>query len=170
MEINYNLTEEDYLNFNLFHMKNSKSVMKSLNIQRFLTPIFFILISYLFSLISDTPFLFAFIPFLLISILWFVFYPKFFYKTVIRNVKKMIREGKNSGLIGEHHMILTEVEITESTATDEIKVKWSGIQAFKEDDEYFYLYNSSVSAYILPKRELKNADDVKDYLKSHMIN
>ncbi|AXI10808.1 hypothetical protein CUC15_18475 [Oceanobacillus zhaokaii] len=169
MEINYNLTEEDYLNFNLFHMKNSKSVMNSLKMQRFLTPIFFILISYLFSQLGDTPFLFAFIPFLIISIIWIVFYPRFFYKTVIRNVKKMIREGRNGGLIGKHRMIITEDGITETTSTDETKVNWSGIQAFKEDNDYFYLYNSSVSAYILPKRELKNADEVKDYLKKYSI-
>ncbi|RDW17394.1 YcxB family protein [Oceanobacillus chungangensis] len=169
MKINYNLTEDDYLKFNLFHMKNSKSVMRSLNIQRFLTPVFFILISYLFSKIAETPFLFAFIPFFIMSILWIIFYPKFFYKTIIRNVKKMIREGQNGGLIGEHHMIFTKDEITESTSTDETKVKWSGIQAFKEDNDYFYLYNSSVSAYILPKRELTNVDEVKGYIEERLI-
>ena len=149
-------------------MKNSKSVMKSLNMQRFLTPIFLILISYLFSQIGGTPFLFAFIPFLIISIIWIAFYPKFFYKTVIRNVKKMIREGKNDGLIGKHHMFITQDGITETTSTDETKVKWSGIQACKEDNDYFYLYNSSVSAYILPKRELNNLDENKGLSEKHL--
>ena len=37
MEINYNLTEEDYLNFNMFHVKNSKAVKRTLNMQRFIT-------------------------------------------------------------------------------------------------------------------------------------
>ncbi|MBP1913882.1 hypothetical protein [Lederbergia galactosidilytica] len=45
MEINYGLTEEDYLNFNLFHAKNSNTVKRALNIQRFLFPLLLIVIS-----------------------------------------------------------------------------------------------------------------------------
>ena len=44
MNINYNLTEEDYLNFNMFHVKNSKAVKRALNMQRFITPIIFIVL------------------------------------------------------------------------------------------------------------------------------
>ena len=73
MEIKYNLTEEDYLNFNLFHVKNSNTVKRALNIQRFLFPVLFIVISYLFSKMTEISFLGVFIPFLLISILWVIF-------------------------------------------------------------------------------------------------
>ncbi|MBB6447859.1 hypothetical protein HNR53_004570 [Bacillus benzoevorans] len=35
MEINYNLSEEDYLNFNMFHAKNSTAVRRALNLKDF---------------------------------------------------------------------------------------------------------------------------------------
>ena len=35
MEIHYNLTEEDYINFNLYHIKNSKAGKRALVLQRF---------------------------------------------------------------------------------------------------------------------------------------
>ncbi|MFO1446306.1 YcxB family protein [Bacillus sp. Bva_UNVM-123] len=166
MEIKYHLTEEDYINFNMFHIRNSKTAMRSLTIQRFIGPIIFIISSYVFSKIGDVPFLGLFITFLILSILWVIFYPKYFYSHIIRHVKKMIKEGKNDGLLGEHHMMMTEDGIVDSTTNGETKVNWSGIQQVKENEDYFYLYNSSVSAYILPKRELHNLDEINSFLKS----
>ena len=52
MNITYNLTHEDYLNFNMFHFKNSKAAMKTLKRQRFLYPFILLLFSYPFSNIA----------------------------------------------------------------------------------------------------------------------
>lgn len=166
MEINYNLTEEDFINFNLYHIKNSKTAIRSLQLQRMIGPLIFLISSYVFSKIGDVPFIGLFITFSIISILWFIFYPKYFYNHIIRHVKKMIKEGKNDGLLGEHRMMISEEGIVDSTTNGETKVNWSGIKELKEDGNYLYLYNSSVSAYILPKRELRNVDDMRSLFKS----
>lgn len=166
MEIKNHITEEDFLNFNLFHMKNSKTARRALNIQRFLTPICFLFFAYFISEVTDISFLLAFSIFLIASILWVLFFPKYFYSHVIRHVKKMIKEGKNEGLLGDHTLVMTEEGVVDSTLNGETKVNWSGIKSLKEDNHYFYLYNSSVSAYILPKRDLKNIEEIKKYLTS----
>ena len=168
MEIRYSLTEEDYLNFNMFHVKNSKTVKRALNMQRFLTPILFIVASFILSKVGNISFLGLFITFLVVGILWIIFYPRYFYSYVIRNTKKMIKEGKNDGLLGEHHMILSEEGIVDSTSNGETKVTWVGIQTLSEDKFNIYLYNSSVSAYILPKKELDDLEEIKTYLKSKL--
>jgi YcxB-like protein len=170
MEINYNLTEEDYLNFNMFHVKNSKVVKRTLNMQRFLTPIIFIVASFVLSKVGSMSFLGVFITFLVVSILWIIFYPRYFYSYVIRNTKKIIKEGKNDGLLGEHRMVLSEDGIIDSTSNSETKVTWLGIKTLSEDRQNIYLYNSSVSAYILPKRELDDVGEIKTYLKSKVQN
>lgn len=164
MEINYRLTEEDYLNFNLYHVKNSKTAMRSLTIQRYMFPIFCIAGAYLFSRFGDVPFLWMFIPLLVFGLIGFVFYPKYFYSHVARATKKMIKEGKNEGLLGNHTMLLTDEGIVDKNPTGETKVDWAGINKIKESGDSFYLYNSAVSAYILPKRELANVAEVKNYL------
>ena len=170
MKINYSLTEEDFLNFNMFHIKNSKTAIRALNMQRFITPIIFLILSYVISKVGNISFLELFITFLIVSILWIIFYPKYFYHHIIRHVKKMIKEGKNDGLIGQHSLNMTEEGIVDSTSFDENKVTWSGIKAFKEDKKYFYLYNSSVSAYILPKRDLHSVEEIRNYLKTKLVN
>ena len=169
MEIYYNLTEEDYINFNLYHIKNSKAGKRALALQRFLTPFFFIIISYVYSVISDMPFLPLFITFLVTSVLWVIFYPKYFYSHIARNVKKMIKEGKNDGLLGNHQLKLTEEALVDTSSNKETKVTWSGITSFTEDDGYFFLYNSSVSAYILPKREIDHIDELRTYIQTNLI-
>ena len=78
MEINYNLTEEDYLNFNMFHVKNSKTVKRALNMQRFITPIIFIVLSYVLSKVGNMSFFELFIAFLIVSILWIISLSKIF--------------------------------------------------------------------------------------------
>jgi len=166
MEIKYNLTEEDYIHFNMYHIKNSKSAIRSLNAQRYLTPVFFILLSYILSLAGDTPFLELFIAFFITSILWILFYPKYFYSSVTRRIKKMFREGKNGGLLGEHVLSMTNEGLIESTSNGQTKVNWSGIISLKEDNQYFYLYNSSVSALILPKREVANVEEASNFINS----
>lgn len=156
MKIHYELTEEDYLHFNLFHVKQSKVAIKSLNIQRLLMPVFFIIVAFIFLGIGDMPLVFPLIIFGLLSILWIIFYPKYFYYLIMRQSKKILKEGKNDGLLGEQQITLSGEGIVYLTSNGESQVKWSGIKKVDEDSDFFYLYNSSISAYILPKRALSN--------------
>ncbi len=169
MEIYYELTEDDYIKFNLYHIKNSKTGKQALALQRFLTPLFFIIISYVYSMISNKSFLPLFITFLVMSILWVIFYPKYFYGLIARNAKKMIKEGKNDGLLGNHQLKLTEEGLVDTSSNKETKVTWPGITSVRENDGYFFLYNSSVSAYILPKREIDDVDEVRQYVQSNLM-
>jgi hypothetical protein len=166
MKVNYNLTEEDYINFNLYHLKNSKTGKKALNMQRFLSPVIFMVAAYVISTFGGMPLLSSFIIFFITSVLWVIFYPKYFYSLITRNVKKMIKEGKNDGLLGDHSLIMTDEGIVDTSSNRETKVTWSGIESFKEDNDNLYLYISSVSAYILPKRELHHVDELRDIIKS----
>jgi len=166
MQIQFKLTEEDFLNFNLYHVKHSKTATRALRLQQFLIPLLYVLAAFIFSMIGDMPFLFLLVPFLVLSVVWIFLAPKFFYSSVMRNVKKMLKEGKAGGITGNYTMTLTEEGLAESTPIEEKKTRWDGITSFQEDDDYFYLYNSAVSAYILPKRALKNIGDIRALLQS----
>jgi hypothetical protein len=70
-------------------------------------------------------------------------------------------------------MILSEDGIVDSNPNGEAKVNWSGIIKLQEDESNLYIYNSAVSAYIIPKRELNVVEDVREYIKSklpHLIS
>lgn len=75
----------------------------------------------------------------------------------------MFNEGKNEGLLGEHRLIMSEEGMVDLTSTEETKINWSGIKGLKEDSDYFFIYNTAVSACILSKRDLKDVEIVRDY-------
>lgn len=168
MEIKYNLTEDDYVYFNMYHIKHSKTAMKMLNLQRYLTPVFFIIVSILLSQISEIPFLLSFSVFSVIGVLWFIYYPKYYEHFLVKQVKKMFHEGKNDGLLGEHFLILKEEGLVETTSNGETRADWASIENFKEDKDYFFLYNSSISAYIIPKRSIEKLDDVRNIIQANL--
>lgn len=168
MEITYQLTEEDYLDFNLFAVKNSKTAMRSLKFQQFFPPILYIIFAFVISKVDGTPFLYSFIVFLIVAIIWFIFYPKYFYNTINRRIKKMLKEGKNNNILGEHLMELNEEGVRESSPKGEEKANWASIIDFQENAEYLFLFNSSFSAFILPKRELKDVEEIRNYIRSRL--
>ncbi|NRD77664.1 YcxB family protein [Bacillus sp. BRMEA1] len=164
MELTYLLSEEDYYHFNLFHLKHSKAVARILTLQRLIGPVIFLIFAFIFTKATNNSLFGVVVTFLVLSILWVIFYPKYFYATVKRRLKKAFSSGKNAGLIGKHHLLLTDDGLTEWTGVGEMKFKWSGIEECKEDSDYFYLYNSAVSALIIPKRDLPNPKEFRAYL------
>ncbi|WP_381482139.1 YcxB family protein [Sporosarcina contaminans] len=164
MEIRYELTEEDVVAFNVYHVKNSNIGRNSLRWQRLASPLIFLLFAYLLSIFTEIPAAPLLSTFTITAVIWVLFYPKYFYWHITRQVRKMLKEGKNEGLIGEHVLKMQKKGITDSTQNGETIVNWEAIKSFKEDIGHFYLYNSAISAYIIPKREV-NADAVRNHLK-----
>lgn len=170
MEIVYDVTEEAYIDFNLYHAQNSKTVRKTMTMQRVLVPIIYVVMAIVLSFVLDVPILFMVIPFLIMGILWAVFYPRYFYHHIRKSAKRLLQEGKNAGIPGTHTMIFTEVGLREVSATGEELVSWAGIESFGEDTSNLYLYNSGLSAFIVPKSSLVNVDRVRQFLLDKINN
>lgn len=166
MEINYNVTEEAYMEFNMFHAKNSKAIKKSMMTQRFLIPLLYLAGAVIVSYILDMHLSIMGIPFLIFGVLWMLFFPAYFNRQIKRTARKMIREGKNEGVLGKHSMVFTEEGLRETNATGETKVAWVWIQDLKEDNFNFYLYNTGITAFIVPKKDLDNIEGVRNFLHS----
>jgi len=170
MEINYHLTEDDYINFNLYHMNHSKTGIRALRVQRFLLPVFFIALSYFMAIILDTSPVFLLVYGFLISILWVIFYPKYFNRTIAKNVKKMLKEGDNKGILGDQHMSIKDEGIVVTTKMGETKVNWAGINILKEDENNFYLYVGAMNAYLIPKRQITVSNELRAFVNAKIEN
>lgn len=164
MELNYKLTEQDYVDFNLFHAKNSKTVKKSMMVQQVSGPVIYLLLAFIISMMLELSFISLFIPALIMSILWFFLYPAYFFRLIKSNASKMLREGKNEGVLGPHTMIFTEEGLREISPRGDLTVSWSGIENVGEDPSGFYLYNSGMTALIIPKKDLENSSAVGEFL------
>ena len=61
MKFTYNLLEEAYVQFNMHHIENSKTVQTSLNVQRFGIPLIYIVVAIVLSFVTEMRFIFLFL-------------------------------------------------------------------------------------------------------------
>lgn len=73
MDIEFELLEKDYINFNIDHAKKSSSLKKSILSQRILGPIVFMLIPFILRLYTSIPLSYWLTIFAIASVLWVIF-------------------------------------------------------------------------------------------------
>lgn len=163
MKLKYNLTENDYINFNIYHMKNSKSLKRAMIINRFLTPLIFLVMPFILHYISDTPFIYWAVTFILVYILWVCLYEKYAYRINRKRIKKMLQEKDNEGLIGESVLEIDDnnIKITNDSGENTIYVK--SIKNIVENDDYIFIYINSISVIIIPIKIFKSTEEKENF-------
>lgn len=158
-EFHYNITEDDYVKFNLNHSLHTKIGKRTVLTMQLCVPcIFAVLI--LLSLIKDISFSFLMTQIIIYgigSIFWIIFYRK----SILRNIKKSVRTMKKSGRLPYTEngtLIFDENYICEHTALQETKTAYSLIEAIYTTNEALYIYNSAISAIMLPYRFIESQE------------
>lgn len=149
MEYHYTLTKDDYVAFNMHHAQHSERVQKVLRVQRWMSLIF-LFIPLLVSWIEGEFLVGMFAAFALLAVLWFLFYPKYFYGSIKKNIIKVMNEEGNSSLTGEHTIMVTEDGLVEKSSKGEVKTPWSSITQIRETDEHIFILVSAMSGYVIP--------------------
>lgn len=169
MIITHSLETKDYVNFNLFQIEHSEQLKKRLRIQRVVVSIIFVLIALLaFSLLSRFRLTVAAI-FLLSSILWYGYFPTFSKNQVIKSTEKTIARGQLSSLFDEVRLEFDSAGVKEVTTQGENSNSWQDIQSICFTQEYLYLFLTSTSAIIIPKRTLaiEEFDELEGLMDNH---
>lgn len=165
MEIEFELEEIDYINFNIDHARQSSSLKKSLIIQRLLGPFIFSIAAVIVTRFSPIPLWYWMTLFSIASIIWLIFYPNFFNWELRRKIVKLLQEGNNEILFRKRKIIVTDKGIIEKNIASETCTTWNEINSVDETNDYIYIYNSSISAYIIPKKIFKNKNTLKLFLE-----
>lgn len=169
MEITHSLEAKDYVNFNLFQIQHSEQLRKRLHTQRIVVSVLFIAIALItFSLLSRFRLATALL-FLLISILWYGYFPTFSKNQVVKSTEKTIARGQLSSLFDEVRLEFDGTGVTEVTTQGEHRNSWQEVQSIGLTQEYFYLFLTSTSAIIIPKRTLatEKLDQFEELIDSY---
>lgn len=164
MEINFKVTEEDYIQFNLHHLENSPSQKRLYTILRFIVPMLSSLVVYFSGTrLFNQPSLYWIIVAIVFAVGWIIYYPKEYKRSIVKQVKKMLKEGDNSAVFTDKKLVVEGNDISFIDCyTTEILTKES-IQSVKVFDEMIVLYVGSVSAHIIPTRGI-NGEKRKELL------
>ena len=156
-QLNINLSEDDYLDFNKFHSFESMHGKKLINKTRIFFALAMIILAALFLLVMGlTTFSITYAALLL---LFTLLYMVFFKKILTRNVKTQIKRLKKVGTLPFDPVSTLEfhedkmVEITALQRTEQSYSIFERICVVK--DRYVLLYKSSVGAYILPFTQIE---------------
>lgn len=165
MELKFELLEEDYINFNINHANKSPSLKRNVTLIRILGPVTFLIAPFIIIRFSEIPLWYWMTLFGITSIIWLLFYPKHFDWEMRRRIKKMLEEGNSENLFKERKISLTDKAIIETSSSSQSSTIWSKIDRVEETDRYIYIYNSSISAYIIPKRVFKDDKEKANFLE-----
>jgi hypothetical protein len=164
MKIDYQLTKQDYIDFNMNYMSNSKTIKRLFIAQRYIVPIMFLVIPFVLIRVTSIPFGYWFKGFLVSGVLWVIFYPKYFQWTVSKRIIKMLDEGDNTDMLGKRSLSLTEKGIIDCSTLSESKTDWSVIEKITQTQKHIFIFISSVAAYILPVHVFKNENEKKRFM------
>lgn len=154
MRINYILTVEDYVNFQMNHIFLDKKARFSFFLSRFAIPVALFLFPFIFNIGIPWPI------FALIAVAYFLIYPKFFLNRMRRRMNRVLSHPANQSLTSERKMEADDdsLRITIAPFKETTVLEWDHIAKFSEVRDYFYIYTSPKIAFIVPKRCFENIE------------
>lgn len=156
MEIEYVLTEDDLLAFNLYRLLLKRGRHDPILIRRF---------AYLagFSFIALGTWLLgsqAIIPitFLSMAFLSFILYPIYFNWSVRRKVSATYRDPNNSAMFAPHLLRATSEGLEEKSGVGEMKVKWEVVDGITITTTHVFISIQNTPSVVIPKDHISRGD------------
>jgi len=147
-EIQYQITESDLLNFQMYSAGDSKAVRRRIRIGRIILPLICLLLAGLFWMDGDFSFALAF---LIPGILFAVFMPGLIKRQHLRHFRNHIRE-KCQGMLAVEATLIIEDEGLRSKGRDgEGLLKYSGIESLAELEVLYLIKLKQSMTLIVPK-------------------
>ena len=86
-------------------------------------------------------------------------------KIVKRSTRSVYLKGKNSEVFCKNNLEINKSTLKIKSSNSEVKQTIKSLESFEENENYFFLYNTSQTAFIIPKRCLKNKKEIKEFKK-----
>lgn len=163
MELKCKITENEFVAFNLYMVWKNNKYKKALRQQRFVPVLIFLCLTVPFSNYLHIPVMAALFLMVTLSVLWILFYPKYFFNYAARKAKKELK--KNQHVIGNYEYLMSNDAFIGKTEFGKEMIKWSDVQSLEEDATSFYLFKTPYTAYIIPKRDLVDTEKVRNFLQ-----
>lgn len=165
MSLNFTLETKDYIAFNLYHTYHSPSLKKMMLAQKFIPLLVFVIAPVMAIKVTQQPPVYWGVVFGLVSIIWLIRFPKYFERNLTKRLAKMIGEGKNQGLFDPKSMVINEEGIHLESLSENSHTRWQAIEKMVIDKDHIYLYNSAISAFIIPKSAFEDEKACDDFLE-----
>lgn len=158
MEINIDLTRDDYADFNkYFYLK--KGLKKRIYIV--------IIVAFGLPLVINGGRPFDFMTYIInVIIVGLVF--GFIYIGGMTLAMKRTKEmpSENGSILGKKMFIVTDEGLIEESASNKNLQKWKGIKSIEANDNSVFIFVDNIAAYIIPKRFFRDEVEQNNFIKT----
>ena len=128
MELHYDITKQDFIDFNLNYYNNNAIVQRSIRGGSAL----------MYWLHTLTPVSIAVYVALAAVCFWGT--PRYMRHKMIKNIEKILRNAKNKQLCGPKTLTLRESEFELSGENEDTVYQYSAVQRTATDDKHYYIF------------------------------
>jgi len=166
MEIEYELTPDDFYYFQWRAATKSKFAKRA-RYKAYLAVFFLFFTLFVLSGIDSEGFHLSRASFIWIA----VYFPVialimlFFERRAIRRgiLDLMKDEKPGRGQLGTHKIVLNEAGLVESTAVNQSRHSWAGVDRVEQDRDYIFIYTQAHAAHIIPKRAFNSVHEAESF-------
>ncbi len=169
MRLTYKLDRDDYYAFNFEQMKHFPNIQRNINIQRFVIPVIFSVIVLLLLMINKKDITGIAPIYLLLVAAWILLYPKILQKSTAKRLNKVLSAEENQILFEERTIEVNDTGlygVAEKEGKEELVLAAEKILKIHENDNYFYVFLSTQSVYIVPKKFFTDKEEMEEFKKS----
>ena len=84
-------------------------------------------------------------------------------RAFVRRVKRLFEDGRNVNLFGQHHLLLHEDCLELRTPYSQGTIRWEAVERVEQDEDYIFIYTSSLNAHIIHKRYFPSVDHAQAF-------
>lgn len=151
------------INFNMYHIKNSPDMRKRIIFSKFVVP-FFLAFALFINFYDE--FLITFIIWFLLSLTWYLLMPAFHRFIIKKRVKRLYKQEENKRILTKHRITLEEQFLLEESEFGSSQTNWNSVGKIDKDDNYIYIYLSTLSAFVIPLNSFHNNEEMEVFYSS----
>lgn len=163
MEFEYDQTKEDILALTEYGVNRSKTIKRNILSTRIIWAITILLFGTLLSLWTKT--YFYIILFSIITPFFFIFQKYLIISNILSSQDSILKEGTNLYMFGKRKIIIEKDSLILLSGTVKIEHKGPFINSIESDEDRYYIYVSSVNAYVINKKNFPDEEFEKQFIE-----
>ena len=113
---------------------------------------------------------FSFVLFLCVGLLWFLFYPAYLRRNILKATEKMLKETSYEKSFGSYSVTLADDGIASISPTGESKFKWEAVNRVQLTPDHLHIYLTGPMGYPMPRKQIceEKIQEAKLFVESKM--
>lgn len=170
MELHYDITKQDYIDFNLNYYVNNAVVQRSILMTRIMTAALVIIGGTVLMYFVHGLSVFSVAVYVALAAVCFFGTPWYMKRKMVKNVDRILKNAKNKQLCGPKTLELRENEFELTGENEDTVYPYEAVQRTASDDKHYYIFVDEFSAVIVPFSAFENEQQKREFYDRITVN